>query len=190
MKLLFLGLVPVLVFWFVEEKWGTLWGLAAAMIWAVAECGYQYLKYRKVDRLTLISTALVLVLGGVGAWLDQSVLFKFQPVIVELLFVGIIIWGGRKGEPLLYKMARESRPEIFAGRNEEILEKQKQLMTRMSRNLVILLILHCGVMSYVAVKGTTSEWAFWKGVGFMLFVAVWAGLEFITLKRQLRARSR
>src|ERR1700722_13290351 len=99
MKLLFLGLVPVLIFWIVEDKFGTFWGLIAAMVWAVGECVYQYLKYRRVDKMTIFSTALVVVLGGLGLLLDNSILFKFQPVIVELVFAGILIWGGRRGEP-------------------------------------------------------------------------------------------
>jgi intracellular septation protein len=190
MKLLFLGLIPVLLFWFVEEKFGTLWGLIAAMVWAIGECAYLYARYRKVDRMTLFSTGLVLVLGGFGAWLDQSILFKFQPVIIELLFAGIIWWGGRKGEPLLYKMARESRPEIFAGKNESILSRQKELMVRMSRNLIVMLIVHAAVMAFVAVKGSTSQWAFWKGAGFIVFMLAWAALEFLTIRRQIKKNKR
>jgi intracellular septation protein A len=190
MKLLFIGLVPVLLFWFVEEKFGTLWGLVAAMVWAIGECTYLFIRYRKVDRMTLFSTGLVLVLGGLGAWLDQGVLFKFQPVIVELIFAGILWWGGRRGEPLLYKMARESKPEIFANKNEAIQHRQKILMVRMSRNLILMLIIHSLVMAYFAVKGTTSEWAFWKGIGFMIFMLAWAGIEFLMIRRQARSSRR
>src|ERR1700722_19916146 len=113
MKLLFLGLVPVLIFWLVEDKFGTFWGLIAAMIWAVGECIYEYVKTKKIQKLTLFSTGLVVVLGGVGALLDKSILFKFQPVIMEVVFAVVILWGGRKGEPLLLKMARQTRPEVF-----------------------------------------------------------------------------
>ena len=104
MKLLFLGLVPVIIFWLVEDKFGTFWGLIAAMVWAVGECIYEYVKTKKIQKLTLFSTGLVVILGGLGALLDKSILFKFQPVIMEVVFAGVIIWGGRGGEPLLLKM--------------------------------------------------------------------------------------
>src|ERR1700683_1829323 len=113
MKILLLGLVPVIVFWLVEDKFGTFWGLIAAMVWAVGEVVYEYARYKRVDRLTLFSTGLVVILGGLGAWLDKSILFKFQPVIMEVVFAAILIWGGRKGEPLLLKMAKKTRPEAF-----------------------------------------------------------------------------
>src|SRR5579884_4432362 len=162
MKILFLGLVPVLVFWFVEEKFGTFWGLIAAIIWAIGECLYEYLRTRSVDRLTLFSTSLVVVLGGLGAWLDKSILFKFQPVIVELVFAGILIWGGRSGEPLLFKMAKKSKPEAFSHSDPKIVAMQMTIFKRMSRNLIGVLIIHCMLLSFVAIRGTTGQWAFWK----------------------------
>ena len=76
MKLLILGLIPVLIFWFVEEKLGTFWGLVAAIIWAFIECTYEYIRYRRVEKLTLVSTAFIVVLGGIGLLLDQSVLCR------------------------------------------------------------------------------------------------------------------
>ncbi len=182
MRLLFLGLIPVIVFWLVEEKFGTLWGIIAAIVWAVGECVFEYTQKKRVDRLTLISTGLVVGLGALGAWLDKSVIFKFQPVIIEIIFAAVLIWGGRRGEPLLLKMARQSRPEVFANQREEILQKQSALMARMTRNLIWLLIIHSAFLSYVAINGTTGEWAFWKGIGFNVFLVVWIGGEFLLLR--------
>jgi len=188
MKLLFLGLVPVLIFWFVEEKFGTFWGLIAAIIWAVGECVYEYWRNKTIDRLTLFSTGLVVLLGGLGAWLDKSILFKFQPVIIEIVFAGILVWGGRKGEPIMLKMAKKTRPEIFENIPEAARNRQKQLMVRMTRNLIGLLVLHSVLLSYVAVRGTTGQWAFWKGIGFNLFLVVWAAVEFFVLRKQTRVQ--
>ncbi len=182
MKLLFLGLVPVVIFWFVEDKFGTLWGLIAAIVWAIGECVYEYAKNRKVEGLTLFSTGLVVVLGGLGALLDKSILFKFQPVIMEVVFAGILVWGGRRGEPLLLKMAKKTRPEIFTNPNPLIIEAQTRMMKRLTRNLVAVLIFHSILLSYVAVKGTTGQWAFWKGVGFNVFVLLWALSEFLIMR--------
>ena len=110
MKILIIGLVPVLVFWFVEEKFGTIWGLIAAIAWAVGECAYEYIKNKRVDKLTIFSTALIVILGGLGVWLDNGILFKFQPVIVEIFFGGILFFGGLRGEPVILQMAKKSRP--------------------------------------------------------------------------------
>jgi intracellular septation protein A len=182
MKLLFLGLVPVIIFWLVEEKFGTFWGLIAAIVWAVGECIFEYAKNARVEKLTLFSTGLIVILGGIGAWLDKSILFKFQPVILELVFVGILIWGGRKGDPLLFVMAKKTRPEVFANQSPPVIEFQKNMMKKMTRNLLVVLLLHSVVLSYAAVYGTTGQWAFWKGVGFNVFLFIWAAGEFLMMR--------
>jgi intracellular septation protein A len=190
MKLLFLGLVPVVIFWFVEDKFGTVWGLIAAMVWAVGECVYEYLKFHKVEGLTLFSTGLVLVLGGVGALLDKSILFKFQPVIMEFVFAGVLVWGGRKGEPLLLKMAKKSKPEVFGSMKPEVLNLQTVQMQRMTRNLIFVLLGHGILLSVVAVRGTTGQWAFWKGVGFNVLLLFWAAIEFLRMRAIAKNRQR
>jgi hypothetical protein len=189
MKILILGLFPVLVFWFVEDKFGTFWGLIAAMVWAVGECGYEFAKYRRVDKLTLFSTGLVVLLGGIGAWLDNSILFKFQPVIVELVFAAIIYIGGRGGIPVMLKMAQKTKPEVFHNQSPEVLERQKKIMHILSNHLIFVLIGHSLLLSYFALKGTTGQWAFWKGIGFNVFLGIWAVTEFGTLRLKIKLES-
>jgi intracellular septation protein A len=184
MKLLFLGLIPVVIFWLVEDKFGTFWGLIAAIIWALGECIYEYGTTRKIQKLTLFSTALVVILGGLGALLDKSILFKFQPVIMEVVFAGVIIWGGRGGEPLLLKMARQTKPEAFKEQTPEITAHQLIVMRRLTRNLIVILIAHSILLSVVAVNGTTGQWVFWKGIGFNVLLLFWAGAEFLVMRRK------
>jgi len=184
MKLLFLGLIPVVIFWVVEDKFGTFWGLIAAIVWALGECIYEYARTKKIQPLTLFSTGLVVALGGLGAFLDRSILFKFQPVIMEVVFAIVIIWGGRKGEPLLMKMARQTRPEIFKDVPEAVAGNQMRIMTRLTRNLIVVLIFHSVLLSIIAVKGSTGQWAFWKGIGFNVLLFLWAGSEFLIMKKK------
>lgn len=186
MKLLILGLVPVLIFWVIEDKFGTLWGLAAAAVWAVGECIYSYARYRKIDNLTLISTALVLILGGLSWALDNSLFFKFQPVLIELIFVVAIWWFSRDGRPALLKMAEQARPEIFSKLSEQQRALQQSMFTKLSRRLCWMLWIHIVVMVVVALYGTTGQWAFAKGIGFNLLLGLWLVSEFLMMKKSAR----
>jgi intracellular septation protein A len=188
MKILIIGLFPVLIFWFVEEKFGTLWGLVAAIIWAIGECLYEYLKFKRIEKLTIFSTSLVVLLGGLGIWLENGILFKFQPVIVESVFAGILYFGGRRGEPVMFQMARKTRPEIFLNKPEEALQHQRLMMGRLTNHLIVILLLHSVLLAYLALRGTTGQWAFWKGIGFNLFLVIWVVGEFGVIK--LRGRER
>jgi len=183
LKLLILGLVPVLIFWVIEEKFGTLWGLVAAIIWALGECAYSLIRYKKVDALTLVSTALVVVLGGLSWWLDNSLFFKFQPVIVEIIFVGALWWFGRDGKPALLKMGEQARPEIFTHLTPEQRAFQGEMFKRITRRLNVLLWIHIIVMAIAAVYGTTGQWAFAKGVGFNLLLGLWLVSEYLIIKK-------
>ena len=183
MKLLILCLVPVLIFWIIEEKFGTLWGLVAAMVWAVGECAYSLIRYKKIDNLTLISTALVLILGGMSWWLDNSLFFKFQPVIIEIIFVGILWWFGRDGTPALLKMGEQARPELFSRLTPEQREMQSGIFRTISKRLIVLLWIHIIAMAIAAVYGTTGQWAFAKGIGFNLLLGLWLVSEYVLIKK-------
>jgi len=198
MKLLILSLIPVLIFWFVEEKFGTFWGIVAAIVWGFLECTYEYIRYRRIQSLTLLSTAFIVVLGSLGLWLDQGAFFKFQPVIMELIFVGILLWGGRGGMPLLLKLAVKTQPKVFnqtpvPGKEAQhlaLMEKQKQLMQRLTRHLIAVLIIHSGVLAYLALYGTTGQWAFWKGIGFNVFLLFWMACEIIQIRMKAKNKTK
>lgn len=167
-----MGLVPVIIFWFFEEKFGTFWGLVCAMVWGIGEASYEYITTKKVQKLTLISTGLVVVLGGVSLLLDKSVYFKFSPVVIEVVFAGFMVWQLKKGNPMFIEMAQKMRPNIVMG------DVQKQVFNRLTKALIFLLLVHCVLLSYYALNGTTSQWAFWKGIGFYVLFLVWFFVEY------------
>lgn len=171
-NVLVLGLAPVVLFFVVEEVYGTWWGLVAAIVWAVLECVYEWFKNRKVSEITLVSSGLVIVLGGVGAWLDESFLFKFQPVIMEVIFVGILYWGNKREEPLLFTMGKKMRPELDT-LPPPMRKFQMEMMRKLSREMIVLLLFHAALLSYLALRPETYLWAAWKGFGVFALMGVW-----------------
>jgi hypothetical protein len=108
------------------------------------------------------------------------VIFKFQPVIMEVLMMAALWWFGRDGVPALWKMAlaaqAKQKPKagasvpLMAALPPEQQEFQKQLMKKMTLHLQWVLAVHVLVLSYYAIRGTTGEWAFVKGVGFNILL--------------------
>ncbi len=188
MKNLWLGLLPVIIFWFFEEKFGTMWGLVAAVVWAIGECLYEYIRNRTIDKMTFMSTALVVVLGGVSFFLDKSIFFKFQPVITEVLFAGILFWQSRKENSWLFQMAVKSKPEAFKSADPLVQEKQKKMFARMTLSLEIFLVIHAVFLGIVAWYGSTGQWAFWKGVGFYVLFLVWFGVEYLVMRTKSKLK--
>ena len=79
-------------------------------------------------------------------------------------------------------MAKKAKPEAFNHNNEELKARQSQMMRRMTKSLVVFLIIHGIFMGVVALKGTTGQWAFLKGVGFYVLFALWFGFEYLILR--------
>lgn len=175
-----MGLLPVIIFWFFEEKFGTFWGLVCAMVWGVGEASYEYIKDKKVQKITIISTALVVVLGGVSLLLDKSVYFKFSPVVIEVVFAVFLIWQIKKGSPMLLEMAQKMRP------NTPIGDVQKRVFNRLTKALIVLILFHSILLSYYALYGTTGEWVFWKGIGLYVLFLAWFFVEFVYQKLKRR----
>ena len=86
LSLFFGGLLPVIAFTLIEEKFGTLAGLAAGMIFGAGEIIYEWVKYKKVSTMTWIGNCLLLGLGGVSLISSDGLWFKLQPVLIEAGF--------------------------------------------------------------------------------------------------------
>lgn len=185
MKLLFLGVLPLFVFWFVEEKFGAFWGIVAAIVWALGECAVEKFTTNKVNRFTIGSTALVVVMGGIGILLDQSAWFKFQPVVLEVIMVGLMVWESRKPEPLLLQWSMEMHPNRFST-DPQIRGAQVAYFKRMSLGMSAALVVHSIIIGYYALYGSTEQWLFWKTGGLFFIMLLWFALEMIWLRIKMR----
>lgn len=184
MKSLWIGLLPVILFWIFEEKFGTFWGLVVAMVWAIGELAWGYIKNRAIDKFTLFSSALVLVLGTTSLIMDNSLFFKLQPSVVEILFAGLIFWQNKRDRTWLFGFAKKANPEIFNNLTAEQAEARLQAMLKLVQSLILFLVIHGLMMLVIALKGTTGQWAFMKGIGFYILFAAWFAVEFLRMKRK------
>ncbi|MGE0385446.1 MAG: septation protein A [Gammaproteobacteria bacterium] len=90
MKILF-DLLPLIAFFAAyslpERMGGGIYlATAAAMVVGVIQIAWQWLRHRRVDRMLLASTALLVVLGGITLILHDPVFIKWKPTAVYGLF--------------------------------------------------------------------------------------------------------
>ncbi|MBI3544017.1 MAG: septation protein IspZ [Deltaproteobacteria bacterium] len=171
---LFGALLPLVLFWAIEELWGLKAALVVGCVAAVGEVGWEKWKTGKVSFLTLSSNALVLGLGGISFWMDSGVAFKLQPAVMEAA-MGIMMLGMRfrGGEPFMIRTFR-SAPMLDAEKREAVL-KQEWFVKRLrgsDTRLILFLFFHGVAVAWAAVYSSSRVWILLKGVLFYVLLVL------------------
>lgn len=170
---LLFALIPLVLFWAVEEYFGLKAALIVGSIAAVIELTYEKIKYKKISFMTLVSNGLVLGLGAVSYVMDSGVAFKLQPAVMELGMAFVMIATRFKGEPFIVRTFQD-----FKGldlEKKEAIMKQSWFIKRLKsldHRMVIFLILHGLALIWAALYGSTRIWILLKGVLFYVLLVV------------------
>lgn len=176
--LLFGGLLPVILFTVIEEKYGIVAGLVAGMVFGVGEILYELIRYRKIQTITWIGNGMLLGLGAVSLFTNEGVWFKMQSAIFELLFFGVLFFSWVLKKPFLKIMAEKQNPNI----PEPIKNKLSGLNLRLS----FFFLIHAMIATYAAFYWSTEAWAILKGVGLTVSMILYMIIESYFLRQQLK----
>ena len=177
LSLLFGGLLPVILFTVIEEKYGTVAGLIAGMIFGLGEIIYELVKYKKVSTITWIGNGMLLGLGAVSLFTNEGIWFKMQPAIFELLFFGILFFSWAMKKPFLKVMTEKQNPHL----PEFVKEKLSGVTLRLS----FFFLFHSILATYAAFYWSTEAWAILKGVGLTVSMIVYMVIEGLMMRRNI-----
>lgn len=149
---LLVSLLPIIVFVLVRLKYDLKKAVIAAMLSMAVVLSYEYSILGEIEVMTLVEASFFLVMGIASWWFNRDYLFKLQPAIVNALLAFTIIAFQLAGKPLLVT-AIEKLSKIdprFGGllNQTNILA----LMSALSWQLVILLVLHALLVWYTALR--------------------------------------
>ena len=108
MKFLF-DLFPVILFFVAYKLYDIYTATAAAIIAAMAQVFWDYVKRRRVEKMHLVTAALILVLGGMTLAFHDETFIKWKPTLVNWGFA-LVFWGSHYiGEkPIIRRMLGEA----------------------------------------------------------------------------------
>lgn len=178
LSLLFGGLLPVILFTVIEEKYGTMAGLIAGMVFGLGEVIYELIRYKKVNTITWIGNGMLLGLGAISLFTNEGIWFKMQPAIFELLFFGILFFSWMMKKPFLKIMVEKQNPTLP--------EPVKDRLSGMTLRLSIFFLIHAVLATYAALYWTTEAWAILKGVGLTVSMIVYMLIEGLVMRRNLK----
>jgi len=171
------GLLPIAAFALVEHFYGTMGGLIAGMIFGLGELTYEYVRFRKIQGITIGSNLMILILGGLSLIEDDPIFFKLQPALIVFVFAGLLIVSSWLKKPFLVALARKQNPET----PEWLLGRLSGVNLRLG-----FCMLGLGALSlHAAYNWSTANWALLKGVGAPLITVGYMGAEVLAsrLKR-------
>lgn len=178
LSLFFGGLLPIIAFTVIEEKYGIVYGLIAGLFFGGAEIIYELVRYKKVSQMTLISNGLILIMGSVSLFLNDGIWFKLQPAIFEFGFFVFLFVTWIIKKPFLKSIIEKQNPEVP--------EFFKNKLSGITLRLSLFFLIQSAVATYAAFYWTTEAWALLKGIGLFVSMAIYMAIEMFWIKLSLK----
>lgn len=178
LQLFFGGILPVIAFTVIEEKYGTIAGLIAGMAFGAGEIAYELIRHKRVSKITWFGNGMLLALGAVSLATNEGIWFKLQPAILEAVFAAGFIGSLLIRKNLLTWIMRAQGQELPA----PLLPFVNGLCFRVG----LFFLIHAALATHAAYNWSTEAWALLKGVGFMGSFVVYLVFEGLYLRTRIR----
>lgn len=155
MKLLF-DLFPVILFFIAFKLYGIYVATAVAIAASVIQVAYVYLKNKRVEKMHLITLALIVILGGATLIFHDETFIKWKPTVVNwgfaLVFLGSHFIGNK---PIIRRMM------------EQAVTLPDHVWLRLSQMWILFFVFSGVANIYVAFNFDTDTWVNFKLFGLM-----------------------
>jgi intracellular septation protein len=92
---------PLLLFFFVNTRWGIFAATGTFMAATIVSIAITYAMVRRVPTMPLVSAVVVMVFGGLTLYLQDETFIKLKPTIIYALFAVLLLGGLLMGRSLL-----------------------------------------------------------------------------------------
>ena len=157
-----LDLGPLLLFFFVNARWGIFAATGAFMVATLISLAVSYALTRRIAMMPLVSAIVVMVFGGLTIWLQDETFIKVKPTIIYTLFAVLLLGGMAFGRSLL-ALVLDSVFQLDA-------EGWRKLTWRWGLFFVAMAVLNEVVWRSVS----TDAWVAFKTFGFLPLTVVFA----------------
>jgi intracellular septation protein len=166
-----LDLGPLVLFFFVNGRWGIFVATGALMAAVVAALAVSYALTRHVAVMPLVTLVVVMVFGGLTLILHDELFIKLKPTIIYVLF-GVVLVGGLAFGKSLLGMVLDSVFQLTE-------EGWRKLTLRWALFFFALAVLN----EIVWRTQTTDVWVSFKVFGVVPLTLVFAALQVPLLQK-------
>lgn len=169
----FQGLLPLIIFAIVDIFASMRTAIIAAIVVAVLEAIWSWYSFGEVDPSTWLSLGLMLLMGLISIRMRSDRLFKFQPVVLAVVFAGVLAWFQLKGNPLMIQLMPKAAGLLPEAQRAQMSDPSFiEIMTRLDLLLIPTFLAHALVVAWAATRKSTVFWLVARGVGFYVLVGV------------------
>lgn len=173
MKLL-VDFFPIVLFFAAYKLADIYVATLAAIVGAVLQVAYTWLRTRKVETMHLISLVLILVFGGATWFLRDPTFIKWKPTVLNWLFA-IVFLGSQfiSRQPVIQRMLSAQ------------IELPAEIWRRLNLAWTAFFIVIGGVNLYVAFHFEESVWVNFKLFGMLGLTVLFVLLQSFYLARHM-----
>jgi len=174
MKLLF-DLFPVVLFFIAYKMYDIYTATAVIIVASIVQVAYFYMKHKRVEKMHVITLALILVLGGLTLILQDEDFIKWKPTIVNWGFALVFLGSHYIGQkPIVERMMGQA------------IALPEMIWIRLSW-LWIAFFIFSGITNlYVAFNYDTDTWVNFKLFGLMGMTIVFIIIQGLYISRYIQ----
>ena len=169
-----ISLAPVLAFIFVDEYHGPKAGVIAGIALGLCETAFFFLTEKRIDKFSLGSTILILIMGSLSLFTGNQIFFKLKPAIVNIVMIMVLIGTIIIKKPIMLLFAKKQFGKDFTPTPYML-----SYFTGISWRLSVLLLIHTIMIVYTAIYMSNAAWGFVAKGGSFILMGIYIVLEFV-----------
>lgn len=173
-----ISFLPAIAYWYLEENYSLQVALIGGTALALLEITLEKIITKHVHSISKFNFYLIVVLGAIAFIGNEGIWFKLQP-----FFTGILM-----GSYLLYRVIQNNGLliETMESLGREIPDRES--FKKLERDLSIFMISYGCFMAYVAFNLSTSQWTFFKTIGFYICSLIFFVFEMVMIRKNIKKK--
>ena len=172
-----ISFLPAIAYWYLEENYSLKIALIGGLLLAVCEITFEKIYTKHVHSISKFNFYLIASLGVIALIGNDGIWFKLQPFFTGLFMGGYLLFRVSKNDGLMLETMESMGRTV----------PNKEIFVRIERDMSLFLILYGCFMAFIAFTRSTSEWTFFKTIGFYIATLIFFVFELIMIRLNTRA---
>lgn len=105
---LFTDILPIILFFIVYKFYGIYAATTAAIAAATIQLAVTWVINRKLNKILLMNTLIIAILGSATLWLHNEMFIKWKPSIINWAFAIVFTISHFTGKPIMQRMMEKN----------------------------------------------------------------------------------